>query len=438
MKIVKVTSIFLFLVFISIFLYSEVVSSVKTVKTFGEVHSQKPGQAVWDKVKQNDILGPNYTIRTGWDSYTELELSPENTVRLKEKSQMLIKELDKESLEPDGQVVKLTDFNLIEGDITLKLDKLPKNTIIQVSSPTAVAGARGTAYVVRYNSGEKITRVGVLNNMVNVQSAGEPAKVVMVPTFKKVSVTPWAMATPQVRGTGILSEKILGKPFVDLVNTPVMQAKGTGDTESKAKYNAYLNLAKKIQSISITMDKRIEDVLEENPSLCQPLYSYITKAEIISTQKVNNMVEVTAQLALAPISDIIQRPIPPMPAIVKPIAMKEYSDKFGPQARATTQRAAQLDGYRKLAEIMYGTVISSTTILKDMVIKYDRIITIVEGVVKGAEILDTQYFSDGSITVFMAIRADLVRLEVVKITGDIFGLNYFTSPTVIDIDDYLE
>lgn len=423
----KTSVVFLILVLLSAFLYCEIVAGVKVTKTYGDV-----------SVKEGDVLGPNQTIRTGQDSYIELEISPGNSVRLKENSQILVKDLGKDLSEPDGSVVKLTNFNLIEGDISLKLDNLPKGALIQVSSPTAVAGARGTAFIVRYNSGIKITRVGVLESKVTVYCVTEPAKSIIVPAFKKVSVTPWAMATAQVRGTGILSEKILGKTFIEAVSTPVMQIKGSGETEERAKDDAYYNLAKRILSISIAVDKRIEDILNENPILCHSLYSYISKGEVISTNRAGGVIEVTVQLPLAPISDIINRSLPPLPSIVKPLTMQEYSDKFGAQARVTTQRAAQLDGYRKLAEIMYGTVISSETTLKDMVIKDDRIRTTVEGVVKGAEVLDTQYFSDGSITVSMAIRADIVRNEVEKVTGTtVCGLNYFTSPVIIDIDDFL-
>lgn len=427
----KITVILLIL--LSGFLYSEMVAGAKVTRIYGKVYTQD-GKAV----NQGDILSVNQTISTAADSYVELELSPGNSVRVKENSQLLIKNLDSESKEPDGAVVRLTDFNLIEGDLALKLDNLPKNTLIQVSSPTAVAGARGTAFVVRYNPAVKICRVGVLESKVRVSSVGEPNKAVSVPVYKKVSVTPWAMATTQVRGTGILSEKILGKQFIEAVKSPVIQAAGIGDTEKEAKINACYNLSKKIQSISVAIDRNIEDILNDNPSLCRPLYSYIAKAEVISTKTVGNKIEVTIELPLSPCSDIIKYPLPPMPAVVKPVTISEYSDTFGAQARVTTQRAAQLDGYRKLAELMYGTVISSETILKDMCIKYDRIITVVEGVVKGAEIIDTQYFSDGSIAVSMTIRSDLVRSEVAKITGDIFGVNYFTSPSIIDIDDYFE
>jgi hypothetical protein len=291
---------------------------------------------------------------------------------------------------------------------------------------------------VGYNSQNQSAQVAVVESQVLVASNGDQGKTAMVSQFQKVTVAPWAMATPQVRGGGILSEKILGKSFIEAVATPLIQAVGTGDTEEKAKDNACYSLSKIIQGISVSQDKKIEDLLNNDPKLCQPLYNYISKAEVISSRKLENKIEVTVKTELLPIASILNIKLPPMPAIVKPVTMKEYSDKFGAQARVTTQRAAQLDGYRKLAEMMYGVVIKSKTVLQDMAIKDDRITSTVEGVVKGAEIVDTQYYSDGSITVIMAIRADLVRSEVAKVTGDIFGVNFFTSPTVIDINDLIK
>lgn len=438
MKLFKLLLIVLLTVAIPVFIYSEVKSSaVKVTKVYEDVKIQKKGESVWNSVNIDQMLKQNDIIGTGINSYAELEIAPGNSFRLKENSQIVINDLEKESKDVDGSVVKLTHFDLLEGDVVFKLDKLPKDTLVQVSSPTAVAGARGTAFRVRYTPSVKLAKVGVLESSVRVVSVGEPNKYTMVPAFKKVTVTPWAMAVANVRGTGILSEKILGEKFVKEAKSAVAEASGRGKTEIDAKNNAYYNLSKWVLNIAVGPEKRIEDVLNEKPSLCQLLYRYIAKADIKSTKTVNNEVEITLELTVTPIADIIGYPLPPMPVIVKEVNMKEYADKFGALARVTTQRAAQLDGYRKLAEAMYGTVISSSTTLQDMVAADDRITTTVEGVVKGAEIIDTKYFSDGSVSVIMTIRADIIKSALVSVTGDIFGVNYFTTPKIIDIDDFV-
>lgn len=438
MKLIKFAFIVISVILLPVLLNShQEPVGVRVNKVYGEVQIQRPGQTEWSVPVPGEVLKQDYLVRTGANSYAELELDPANRFRLKENSQIMIKELAREAKDVDGAVVKLTEFNLLEGDVVFKLDQLPKDTLIRVTSPTAVAGTRGTAFRVRYNPAIELTRVGVLEGNVRVASVGEPGKFTMVPAYKKVTVTPWAMAVATVSGTGVLSEKILGEMAVEKANAPIIQAIGRGDTEEKAKDDAYYALARWISGIPIGPEIRVEDILNRDPSLCQPLYAYIAKAETISTRTVDNKVEVTLQLSLAPIADIIKHPLPPMPTVVKPITMKEYADKFGALARVTTTRAAQMDGYRKLAEAMYGTMISSTTTLRDYAVADDRITTTVEGVVKGAEIIDTRYFSDGSITVAMTIRAELVRADVARFTGDIFGLNYFTSPTIIDMEDFM-
>lgn len=433
----KVLFSFVLFFFLATFLYSEFAGSAKVTKIYGTVEENKKEKGVWQNAAKDDLLVENDMLRTGLNSYAEMEIGAGNSVRLKEKSQITVKSIESEMENPDGSVIKLTDFNLLDGEMVLKLNNLPKSTLVQVSSPTAVAGARGTAFSTKYNSTDQMTSVGVLDHAVSVSSAGEQGKEVLVTQYKKVSVTPWALATPQVRGGGILSEKILGKQFIENAKNSFMEAEGAGDTEESAKTNAYYNLSKKVLSISVAPERRIEDILNDDVSICQPLYSYIAKAEISAKGEGEGKFTVKLKLELGAISDIIKTKLPPMPSIVKPISLKEYGETFGAQARVTTERAAQLDGYRKLAELMFGTVIKSETTLQDMAITNDKITNTVEGVVKGAEILSTQYFSDGSVTVVMAIRADLVRLEVAKITGEIFGLNFMTKPVVIDIDDFL-
>lgn len=420
-------------VLLPLYLYSqETVPEVKVIDVNGKAHYQTPTEADWQSLSKGKALGTGSALKTDLNSYVEFEMSPGNQFRLKENSQLKIKEVA-----ASKDVVKLTEFDLLDGEIISKLDKLPKNTLVQVSSPTAVAGARGTAFGVRYRSNNQLAKVSVLHDEVTVTSVGEPNKQQTVTTYQKVTVAPWKMAMFQVRGTGILSEKILGKAAIEKAKNSVLEAEGKGDTLEAAKDNAYVKLARMVLGITIGRETKIEDLLNKDPHLVAPLYSYIAKAEVIEKQEINSQVEVTVKLAVAPISDIIGRKLPELPQIVKPISMQEYGDKFGALARVTTQRAAQLDGYRKLAEAMYGTVVSSKTTLQDYVVKDDRIVTTVQGVVKGAEVLDTRYYSDGSLSVVMTIRADLIKSEVAKVTGDIFGTKYFSSPTAIDIEDFL-
>ena len=89
---------------------------------------------------------------------------------------------------------------------------------------------------------------------------------------------------------------------------------------------------------------------------------------------------------------------------IRRITLKEYGSKFGPLARVTTKRAAVVDSYRRLAEKIYGTVIDSKTTLNDYAIANDIIKQRVEGIVKGARIVEEKYYSDGSIIVETIIK----------------------------------
>ncbi|MDY6825349.1 MAG: LPP20 family lipoprotein [Thermodesulfobacteriota bacterium] len=70
-----------------------------------------------------------------------------------------------------------------------------------------------------------------------------------------------------------------------------------------------------------------------------------------------------------------------------------------PQARPMALRAAQLDAYRNLLEITKGVRVNSTTLVRNYVTENDVIMTKVEGLVKGAQIVDREYMSDGTVEV---------------------------------------
>ncbi|RZB34719.1 MAG: hypothetical protein SRB1_00487 [Desulfobacteraceae bacterium Eth-SRB1] len=75
---------------------------------------------------------------------------------------------------------------------------------------------------------------------------------------------------------------------------------------------------------------------------------------------------------------------------------------FGkPQARPMALRAAKLDAMRNLLEATKGVRIDSTTMVKDYVVESDIIMSQVEGMVKGAQVVHHEYMSDGTVEVTM-------------------------------------
>jgi hypothetical protein len=72
-----------------------------------------------------------------------------------------------------------------------------------------------------------------------------------------------------------------------------------------------------------------------------------------------------------------------------------------PQARPMALRAAQVDAYRNLLEVVQGVRVDSETEVKDFTVASDTIKAKVEGLVKGAQIVKRDYLSDGTVEVTM-------------------------------------
>jgi len=70
-----------------------------------------------------------------------------------------------------------------------------------------------------------------------------------------------------------------------------------------------------------------------------------------------------------------------------------------PQARPMAIRAAQMDAYRKLLEVAGGVRVDSMTLVKNYAVESDLIRSQVSGMVKGAQMVKTDYLSDGTVEV---------------------------------------
>ena len=75
-----------------------------------------------------------------------------------------------------------------------------------------------------------------------------------------------------------------------------------------------------------------------------------------------------------------------------------------PGARPMALRAATLDAYRNILEVVNGVRIDSTTAVKDYAVQSDVIMSKVEGMIHNAEIVKTEYLSDGTVEVTMQMN----------------------------------
>lgn len=88
-----------------------------------------------------------------------------------------------------------------------------------------------------------------------------------------------------------------------------------------------------------------------------------------------------------------------------------------PNARPMALRAAKLDAQRNLLEITKGVQVSSETTIRDFVTESDVINTQVEGLVKGAAVVNQEYLSDGTVevTVRMPLFGEFSRVVIPRI-----------------------
>jgi hypothetical protein len=79
------------------------------------------------------------------------------------------------------------------------------------------------------------------------------------------------------------------------------------------------------------------------------------------------------------------------------------------QVRAMTQRAAITVARRNLLEVLKGVRVDSETRVENFIVSSDVIKTQVSGILQGSQVMQTKYFSDGSIevTVGVYLRGDL-------------------------------
>ena len=69
------------------------------------------------------------------------------------------------------------------------------------------------------------------------------------------------------------------------------------------------------------------------------------------------------------------------------------------QARPMALRAAKVDAYRNLLETTKGVRVDSATVVRDFAVESDTINVAVEGLVKGAKLVNQDYLSDGTVEV---------------------------------------
>lgn len=85
------------------------------------------------------------------------------------------------------------------------------------------------------------------------------------------------------------------------------------------------------------------------------------------------------------------------------------------QVRLQTERAAELDAYRKILEIVKGVRVDSNWTVGDVMQSTPEVKTAVEGLIKGMKRIDTKYYSDGGVDVIVQVDLEgMMASTVVK------------------------
>lgn len=101
------------------------------------------------------------------------------------------------------------------------------------------------------------------------------------------------------------------------------------------------------------------------------------------------------------------------------------------QARAMAERAAFVVALRNLLETVKGVRVDSESIVENFMTKNDVIRTKVDGIVKGARTVKTQYLSDGSVEVLvvLSLKGEFLNAIVPETFGKVNGPVTPAKPT---------
>ncbi|MEW6774697.1 MAG: LPP20 family lipoprotein [Bdellovibrionota bacterium] len=72
-------------------------------------------------------------------------------------------------------------------------------------------------------------------------------------------------------------------------------------------------------------------------------------------------------------------------------------------ARLGAERAAKADAFRNALETIQGVYVNSESTVQDFMLQSDTIRTRVEGVLKGFQVVDRKYFSDGGVEIIIEV-----------------------------------
>ncbi len=127
----------------------------------GEVEVMKAGTTEWRPLFVEDVVAMGDSVKTGQDSYCEIQMIGRGVFRLEDETELQLAHL----VNVDGNVQ--STMKLAKGEIGLKPKKLKQGEIFEVETETAVAAVRGTKFSVK-SDGSGNTKIAVAEGKVDV------------------------------------------------------------------------------------------------------------------------------------------------------------------------------------------------------------------------------------------------------------------------------
>ena len=194
---------------------------------------------------------------------------------------------------------------------------------------------------------------------------------------------------------------------------PVSATQGKLLAKQAAKVDAQRNLLEQIEGVRVSAKTIVKNFMTESDVIRTQVDGLVAGAEVVSEQELDDgSFEVKLRLNMHPLAKIIppSEPVPPPPA---PESRTIPGQRTAAQARLMAEDAARMDGMRLILEQLKGVVITGSTTVENFMTKDDRIRARVEGIIRGARVVDTRYNQDGTVEVDMILEHPDIR-QVVK------------------------
>jgi len=197
--------------------------------------------------------------------------------------------------------------------------------------------------------------------------------------------------------------------------SPVSASQGKLLAKQAAKVDAQRNLLEQIEGVRVSAKTTVKNFMTESDVIHTQVDGLIAGAEVVSEQELDDgSFEVKLRLNMHPLARIIppSELVPPPPAPPsgtipgQSLTLHSFSDgaRSVAQARLMAEEAAKKDGLRQILEQLKGVVITGSTTVENFMTTDDRIRARVEGIIRGARVVDTRYNEDGTVEVDMVLE----------------------------------